>query len=136
MSIPGSRYAWMRAASCAASGLSFCRTTASSLPGDSATEIRATYRRVLEALHAEYRKAGISTKLQRADVPNMPEPVTPDHIVYGLSAAKNPRLAAEMALDSALIRQLADAFGGVQLLESVRANSLRTGKWKSTGRSR
>ena len=85
--------------------------------GDSADEIRATYRRVLEALHAEYRKAGISTKLQRADVPNMPEPVTPDHIVYGLSAAKNPRLAAEMALDSALIRQLADAFGGVQLLD-------------------
>ena len=85
--------------------------------GDTVDEIRATYRRVLDALRAEYRKAGIPTELRRADVSGLPEPVTPDHIVYGLSAAKNPKLAAEMALDSAFVRQLADAFGGVQLLD-------------------
>ena len=45
--------------------------------------------------------------------PATPEPVTPDHIVYG----KKPKLGPEMAADSALIRQLADAFGGVQLLD-------------------
>lgn len=85
--------------------------------GDSPEEIRGTYRRVMEALRAEYRKAGIATELQRTDVSGLPEPVTPDHIVYGLSAAKKPELAAEMARDSALIRQLADAFGGIQLLD-------------------
>lgn len=81
--------------------------------GDTADEIRATYRRVLKALTAEYEAAGISTELQTLPPSNAPEPVTPDHIVYG----KNPKLGPAMAEDAALIRQLAAAFGGVQLLD-------------------
>ena len=80
--------------------------------GDTADEIRATYRRVIKALRAEYAKAGIAMELKTV-APLTPEPVTPDHIVYG----KKPKLGPEMAADSALIRQLADAFGGVQLLD-------------------
>ncbi len=93
--------------------------------GDTPEEIRGTYRRVLDALKAEYRKAGVATRLQRTDVPAMPEPATPDHIVYALSAAKNPRLAAEMAQDSALVRQLAEAFGGLQLLDERSQNFIK-----------
>ncbi len=81
--------------------------------GDTAGEIRATYRRVLEVLTEEYETAGVSTELQTLPSSNVPEPVTPDHIVYG----KNPKLGPAMAEDAALIRQLAAAFGGVQLLD-------------------
>ena len=81
--------------------------------GDTADEIRATYRRVLDALRAEYAKAGIATTLPTASVPATPEPISPDHIVYG----KKPNLATAMARDGALIRQLAVAFGGIQLLD-------------------
>lgn len=79
--------------------------------GNTADEMRGSYRNVLDVLKAEYAKAGISTKLQ-GKVPAEVEPVTPDHIVYG----KKPNLGPEMAADAALIRQLAPAFGGMQLL--------------------
>lgn len=79
--------------------------------GNTPDEIRDTYRRVLDTLRAEYARAGIPSQLQSAP-PAAPEPVTPDHIVYG----KNPKLAPAMAADCALIRQLAEAFGGMQLL--------------------
>lgn len=81
--------------------------------GNTPDEIRATYRRVLDTLRREYARAGISTQLQSTP-PSTPEPVTPDHIVYG----KNTKLAPAMAADCALIRQLAAAFGGMQLLDA------------------
>ena len=81
--------------------------------GDTADEIRATYRRVLDALRAEYVQAGIATELLPGKTPATPEPITPDHIVYG----KKPNLTAVMARDAALIRQLAAAFGGLQVLD-------------------
>ncbi|MEI6082860.1 MAG: class II aldolase/adducin family protein [Verrucomicrobiota bacterium] len=81
--------------------------------GDTAEEIRGTYQRVLGALRTEYAKAGISTDLKPGKLPAEPEPVTPDHMVY----MKHPKLGPEMAADCALIRQLADAFGGMQLLD-------------------
>ena len=82
--------------------------------GDTADEIRATYQRVLDALRAEYAKAGIPTDLQPGQTAAALEPITPDHIVYG----KKPNLAPVMAADCALIRQLATAFGGLQLLDA------------------
>ena len=81
--------------------------------GDTADEIRATYRRVLVALRSEYAKVGISTELQAGQIPATTEPVTPDHMVY----ANHPKLGPVMATDCALIRQLAAAFGGIQLLD-------------------
>jgi len=81
--------------------------------GDTADDIRGTYQRVLDALRAEYAKAGISTDLKPGKIPVEPEPVTPDHMVY----MKHPKLGPEMAADCALIRQLAAAFGGMQLLD-------------------
>jgi hypothetical protein len=64
-------------------------------------------------LREEYQTAGISTELDTLPKSNVPEPVTPDHIMSG----RNPKLGPVMAEDSALIRQLAHAFGGVQLLD-------------------
>jgi rhamnose utilization protein RhaD (predicted bifunctional aldolase and dehydrogenase) len=81
--------------------------------GDTADEIRATYRRVLVALRSEYAKVGISTELQAGQIPATTEPVTPDHMVY----TNHPKLGPVMATDCALIRQLAAAFGGIQLLD-------------------
>ena len=82
--------------------------------GDTADEIRATYQQVLDALRAEYAKAGISTALPAGRIPATPEPVTPDHMVY----TNHPKLGPVMAADCALIRQLAAAFGGIQLLDA------------------
>ena len=82
--------------------------------GDTADEIRATYRRVFDALRAEYAKAGIPTKLKPGKIPAAPEPVSPDHMVY----TNHPKLGPIMAADCALIRQLATAFGGMQLLDA------------------
>jgi rhamnose utilization protein RhaD (predicted bifunctional aldolase and dehydrogenase) len=82
--------------------------------GDTANEIRETYRRVLDILREEYQTAGISTELETLPNSNVPEPVTPDHIVCG----KNPKLGPAMAEDCALIRQLAAAFGGMKLLDA------------------
>jgi len=79
---------------------------------DTADEIRATYRHVCDALRAEYAKAGIPTELQPGKMPATLEPVTPDHMVY----KNHPKLGQTMAADCALIRQLAEAFGGMQLL--------------------
>lgn len=81
--------------------------------GDTADEVRSTYRRVLDALRGEYQKAGIPTELKPGPIPNAPEPVSPDHMVY----TNHPKLGPEMAKDCALIRQLAVAFGGMQLLD-------------------
>lgn len=81
--------------------------------GDSPDEIRGTYQCVLGALRAEYLKAGIATELKPGAVPVEPDPVTPDHMVY----TKHPVLGPQMAADCALIRQLAEAFGGMQLLD-------------------
>ena len=81
--------------------------------GDTAEEIRATYRRVSDALRAEYAKAGIPTDLKIGQIPAAPEPVSPDHMVY----TNHPKLGPIMAADCALIRQLAAAFGGIQLLD-------------------
>jgi rhamnose utilization protein RhaD (predicted bifunctional aldolase and dehydrogenase) len=81
--------------------------------GDTADEVRESYRRVLDILREEYHTAGIPTELDALPKSNTPEPVTPDHIVYG----KNPKLGPAMAEDCALIRQLAAAFGGIQLLD-------------------
>ena len=81
--------------------------------GDTAEEIRGTYQRVLGALRTEYAKAGIPTDLKPGQLPTEPEPVTPDHMVY----TRHPVLGPQMAADCALIRQLADAFGGMQLLD-------------------
>ena len=80
--------------------------------GDTADEIHATYRRVLDVLRTEYNRTGISTA-PPAKVPAVAEPVTPDHMVY----CKKPGLGPVMAQDSALIRQLAAAFGGMKLLD-------------------
>ena len=82
--------------------------------GDTADEIRTTYRRVLDALRAEYKQAGIPAELPATTVPGAVAPISPDHIVYG----KKPNLAKAMALDGALIQQLAAAFGGLQLLDT------------------
>ncbi|MCG3148389.1 MAG: hypothetical protein PCFJNLEI_01832 [Verrucomicrobiae bacterium] len=82
--------------------------------GDSADEIRATYRCVLDALRSEYAQAGIPTQLKPGPIPNETDPVSPDHMVY----AKHPKLGPEMAADCVLIRQLAAAFGGIQLLDA------------------
>jgi len=90
--------------------------------GDSADEIRDTYRRVLEIMCVEYRNAGIATELKSGAVPKLPEPVTPDHIVYG----KTIELGSAMAADAALIRQFAEAFGGVQLLDQRAQNFIET----------
>ena len=81
--------------------------------GDTAEEIRATYRRVLEALRAEYAKAGIPTELKAGQIPATTAAISPDHMVY----TNHPKLGPVMAADCALIRQLADAFGGIQLLD-------------------
>jgi rhamnose utilization protein RhaD (predicted bifunctional aldolase and dehydrogenase) len=82
--------------------------------GDTMTEIRETYRRVLDILREEYQTAGISAELDTLPKSNEPEPVTPEHIVFG----KNPKFAPAMAEESALIRQLAAAFGGIKLLDA------------------
>jgi rhamnose utilization protein RhaD (predicted bifunctional aldolase and dehydrogenase) len=145
--------------------------------GDTPDEIRAAYRRVLDALAGHYAGHGLSTQLTRsaavssrdADVlagwPGVGSvvaggrfaavrgPLTPDHMVYAkaypydqpLTAAdrdtfvarhgyaprvvitpngvygigKNEaqaRLALELSLDGALIGQLAEGFGGLQLM--------------------
>ena len=81
--------------------------------GDTAIEIHATYRRVLDALRAEYAKAGIPTDVKPGKIPTTTEPITPDHMVY----TNHPKLGPVMAADCALIRQLAAAFGGIQLLD-------------------
>jgi rhamnose utilization protein RhaD (predicted bifunctional aldolase and dehydrogenase) len=89
--------------------------------GESANEVRATYHRVIDALRAEYAKAGIATELKIVS-PAAPEPVTPDHIVY----SKKPKLGPAMAADAALIRQLANAFGGVRLLDDRARHFIET----------
>jgi rhamnose utilization protein RhaD (predicted bifunctional aldolase and dehydrogenase) len=89
--------------------------------GESADEVRATYRRVIDALRAEYAKVGIATELEIVS-PAAPEPVTPDHIVY----SKKPKLGPAMAADAALIRHLANAFGGVQLLDDRARHFIET----------
>ena len=83
--------------------------------GDTAAEIRATYQRVSSALRAAYAQAGIATDLQGTP-PARPGPLTPDHMVYAKS--NKPELVRQMAADCALIVQLADAFGGVQYLDT------------------
>ena len=81
--------------------------------GNTADEIHATYRRVLDVLRAEYATAGIPTELKPGRIPTNVEPVTPDHMVY----TNHPKLGPVMAADCALIRQLAATFGGIQLLD-------------------
>jgi rhamnose utilization protein RhaD (predicted bifunctional aldolase and dehydrogenase) len=80
---------------------------------DTAEEIRATYQRVLGALRTEYSNAGIAIDLRPGPIPSETAAVTPDHMVY----MKHPVLGPQMAADCALIRQLAEAFGGMQLLD-------------------
>ena len=161
----------------------FLRNHGVFVSGDSAPEIRESYRTVMEPLRAEYEKAGISTTLSLrapaspAEVQDdgrrlrevfgaaaegvayspafdLPKgPLTPDHIVYSKSfpydgpptpggvadyqrrhgylprvvrlasgvwgigpSAKQANLALELALDGALVQQLAAAFGGVQFM--------------------
>jgi ribulose-5-phosphate 4-epimerase/fuculose-1-phosphate aldolase len=89
--------------------------------GDSAAEVRDTYRRVLTALRAEYARAGIPTELNAGAIPPVTEPITPDHMVY----AQHPKLGPEMAADCALVRQLAAAFGGLQLLSAPAQEFIR-----------
>lgn len=90
--------------------------------GHDAEELRAAYGRILDRLRGEYANAGVALTLASASPATTPEPVTPDHIVY----RNHPQLAPVMAADSALIRQLAEAFGGVQLLDARARHFIET----------
>ncbi len=158
--------------------------------GDTADEIRASYRQVTETLEQAYRKAGVETNLRAEPAPDaewveqvrdllrrLPdfagaehivasgpfapacEPLTPDHIVHagaypytgepdraslmqfkalrsyypgviaaeegvlGLGAnARSAELALRLAADGALVRQLAEAFGGVEYMTNRAAD--------------
>jgi rhamnose utilization protein RhaD (predicted bifunctional aldolase and dehydrogenase) len=146
--------------------------------GNTADEVRAVYRQVMDALRAEYAKAGIATTLVTGPADEAtaqklrqllgneavgvagarfeaaPGPISPDHIVYaksfpydgpltaeGIAAfrakhgytpliyitptgvyaigttQKKAELALELAIDGALVRQLAGAFGGIRYLD-------------------
>lgn len=151
--------------------------------GNTADEIRGSYKRVMETLQAEYQRLGVATTLKQTPVApegdisatrdaisraigpeaafivhsglfNVVEgPVSPDHIVYSksypyqgtltpvaidafrmakgylpkvicspsaifgvASSLKQATLALELAQDGAFVAQLAEAFGGLQLM--------------------